>query len=365
MKSVAGALGYSGLVLSREPRSEVEGAIPDYTASRDGLIIGHIELKAPGNGVDPVGFQGHDHEQWLRLRDLPNLLYTDGIDWILWRDGKWFAGAKAWTIDGGGIVSAEMDPNRLVHLIDAFCGGAPQPPKSPQHLAETTARLCRVLRNQIRYALEVGDAGGVASVAKDWRSLLFPKATDHQFADAYAQTITFGLIAARAVGADLSTGDSVYERVFRARTALGAKVGLIPKALEVLCTETTIKNFEPAIATLMSLLAKSDPALLNGAGDWLYFYEDFLAKYDPTLRKESGSYYTPAELVIFMVRLTDEVLVNRLEQPAGFAEKSVTVIDPAVGTGTFLLHITERIASIVKERDGVGAVPIVLGTYKE
>ena len=356
MESVARALGYSGFFLSRDARGQAEGAIPDYTASRDRLVVGHIELKAPGKGVHPDGFQGHDREQWLRLKPLPNLLYTDGIEWILWQEGQWVASAKAWTVEGGGIASAEMDPNRLVHVIDAFCSGALQSPKSPQHLAEATARLCRVLRDQILYTLGVGDSGGIARVAEEWRSLLFPEATDRQFADAYAQTITFGLIAARATGADFDTGDSVYNQVFQARRALGTKVGLMPTALEVLCPETTIKSVEPAMATLMSLLANSDPALLNDAGDWLYFYEDFLASYDPKLRKESGSYYTPAELVRFMVRLTDEVLANRLGKPAGFAEEAVTVIDPAVGTGGFLLQIIERIVSTVERSDGVGAV---------
>jgi len=103
--------------------------------------------------------------------------------------------------------------------------------------------------------------------------------------------------------------------VERATKALGAEAGLIPTALRVLCSESAIRPIEPAVESLLSLLAATDPALLNDAGDWLYFYEDFLAQYDPDLRKESGSYYTPAELVKFMVRLTDEVLVSRLGQP--------------------------------------------------
>ncbi|MXV90427.1 MAG: N-6 DNA methylase [Acidimicrobiia bacterium] len=189
-----------------------------------------------------------------------------------------------------------------------------------------------------------------------WRSLLFPEASDAEFADAYAQTITFGLIAARAAGSALTAGNSVAGRVAQATSVLDADVGLIPTALRVLCSESAIGPIEPAVESLLSLLAATDPALLNDAGDWLYFYEDFLAQYDPDLRKESGSYYTPAELVQFMVRLVDEVLRTRLGQPSGFADEAVTVIDPAVGTGTFLRQIIDRIASTVEERDGAGAV---------
>ena len=404
MESVAEDLGYSKLVLAGEISGAVGGARPDYTVARGGLVVGHVELKAPGAGVDPEGFRGHNLAQWLSLRHLPNLLYTDGIDWILWQDGRQVARATACTASGKGIASARIDAAELVHVLDAFCADAPQAPATAQELARTTARLCRVLRNQIVHTLESGGSAGLAAVAEDWRSLLFPEASDAEFADAYAQTITFGLIAARAAGAGfaagatstagtgpaagtgptddtglaggrsttagaglvaapsatagtrLAAGDSVAERVALATRVLDAEVGLIPTALKVLCAESAIGPIEPAVESLLSLLAATDPALLNDAGDWLYFYEDFLAQYDPDLRKESGSYYTPAELVRFMVRLVDEVLVSRLGKPSGFADEAVTVIDPAVGTGTFLLHVIDRIASTVGERDGAGAV---------
>ena len=81
---------------------------------------------------------------------------------------------------------------------------------------------------------------------------------------------------------------------------------------------------------------------------WLYFYENFLEVYDNTLRKRTGSYYTPPEVVAAMVRLVDEVLRGPLfERPAGFAASDVIVADPAVGTGTFLLGVLRRIAATV------------------
>lgn len=357
VESVAEDLGYPKLVLAGEISGAVEGARPDYTVIRAGLVIGHIELKAPGAGVDPEGFSGHNLEQWQQLRHLPNLLYTDGIDWILWQDGQQVARATAWIAPGKGVAGARIDAAELAHVIDTFCADAPQAPATAQELARTTARLCRVLRNQILGALESGGSKGLEAVAEDWRSLLFPEASDETFADAYAQTITFGLIAARAAGAGLTVGSNVADRVAQATNALDADVGLIPTALKVLCADSAIGPIEPAVESLLSLLSATDPALLNDAGDWLYFYEDFLAQYDPDLRKESGSYYTPAELVKFMVRLVDEVLRTRLGQPSGFANEAVTVIDPAVGTGTFLLHVIDRIASTVEHRDGIGAVP--------
>ena len=90
---------------------------------------------------------------------------------------------------------------------------------------------------------------------------------------------------------------------------------------------------------------------------WLYFYEDFLEVYDNALRKRTGSYYTPPEVVSAMVNLVDEALRGPLfERPAGFAAADVIVADPAVGTGTFLLGVLRRIAATVTEDQGAGAV---------
>ena len=89
---------------------------------------------------------------------------------------------------------------------------------------------------------------------------------------------------------------------------------------------------------------------------WLYFYETFLEGYDPRLRRATGSYYTPVEAVDPIVRLVDNLLRSRLGQDRGFASPGVTVVDPGVGTGTFLFRVMDRIAEAVAEDEGDGAV---------
>ena len=89
----------------------------------------------------------------------------------------------------------------------------------------------------------------------------------------------------------------------------------------------------------------------------LYFYEDFLAVYDPKLRKDAGAYYTPVEVVRAQVRLIDDLLTNRLDKPLGFAHPDVITLDPACGTGTYLLGVVEHALAKVEEREGSGAVP--------
>ncbi|GAG43738.1 unnamed protein product, partial [marine sediment metagenome] len=99
-------------------------------------------------------------------------------------------------------------------------------------------------------------------------------------------------------------------------------------------------------------------AALAGPEDpWLHFYEDFLAVYDSKLRKDAGAYYTPVEVVRAQVRLVDDLLVNRLHKPLGFADPSVVTLDPAAGTGTYLLGVIQHALGKVEAEQGAGAVP--------
>jgi hypothetical protein len=89
---------------------------------------------------------------------------------------------------------------------------------------------------------------------------------------------------------------------------------------------------------------------------WLHFYEDFLQEYDPKLRKDAGAYYTPLEVVHAQVAIVDEILRTKMDKPMGFAEGGVTTLDPAVGTGTYLLSIVEHAMQRVSEEEGKGAI---------
>src|SRR5687768_18564676 len=61
---------------------------PDYAVTLRNVLVGFVEIKAPGKGADPRRYKGHDKEQWEKLRSLPNLLYTDGNSLSLWQNGE-------------------------------------------------------------------------------------------------------------------------------------------------------------------------------------------------------------------------------------------------------------------------------------
>ena len=336
------------------------GTRPDYAVTVRSALTGFIELKAPGKGADPRKFTDpHDKRQWQKLKSLPNLLYSDGQSFSLWQNGALVGQIIHLSGDLATAGAKLTAPQTLVTLLTDFLSWSPIPPDSPRKLAEVSARLCRLLRDEVLEELENGTQS-LTDLATEWRGLLFPQADDAQFADGYAQAVTFGLLMARAQDIPLDKG------IAHAALALRDTNTLIGTALRLLTDDPqTQKALSTATSTLTRVLHEVHwPTLSKGKPDaWLYFYEDFLEVYDNALRKKTGSYYTPPEVVQAMVRLTDEALRDPalFGRHEGLAAKDVTIADPATGTGTFLLGVLRKIAETVADDQGAGAVGPALG----
>jgi hypothetical protein len=327
---------------------------PDYAVTVHNVLVGFVELKAPGKGADPRKFKDpHDKAQWEKLRSLPNLIYTDGNSFSLWQNGE-LAGTVLTLV--GDIESSGIKiqaPPGFLSLFESFLRWEPVPPRSAKDLAHTTARLCRLLRDEVTEQLALGSEA-LTDLAADWRKLLFPDATDERFADGYAQAVTFGMLMARAKNISLANGlQQVGSELSHTSSLIGAALRLLTDNAE---NQNTLKT---ALGTLIRVLDAVDWTKISkdNPDAWLYFYEDFLAVYDNELRKQTGSYYTPPEVVAAMVQLVDEALRTlRFGKSAGLASPSVTVADPATGTGTFMLGVLRRIAESVRSDEGEGAV---------
>lgn len=331
---------------------------PDYAITVHGALVGFVEIKAPGKGADPRKFKDpHDKAQWERLRSLPNLIYTDGNSFSLWHDGELVGTVVPLDGDIESSGAKLTAPGQLVVLFESFLRWEPAPPRSVKELAGTSARLCRLLRDEVTEQME-RHSEALTALAADWRKLLFPDATDERFADGYAQAITFGLLMARAKEIPLSSGlQAVAAELTKSNSLIGAALRLLTDSAE---NQETLKT---SLGTLTRVLDVVDWAKISkGKPDaWLYFYEDFLEVYDNALRKLTGSYYTPPEVVGAMVRLVDDALKShRFGQSAGLASPAVTLVDPATGTGTFLLGVLRRIAETVADDEGPGTVPAAI-----
>jgi Type ISP C-terminal specificity domain/N-6 DNA Methylase len=336
---------------------------PDYSVTVRGALVGHIEVKAPGKGADPRSYRGHDKEQWDRLKALPNLLYTDGNDFSLWRDGALVGGIVRLRGDVAISGNALQAPPTLLPLISDFLlGWKPIPPRSPAQLAHVSARLCRFLRDEVVEQMERNNPL-LADLARDWRALLFPHADDAQFADGYAQAVTFGLLMAKSRGITLAEGfDDVARELGRSNTLIGTALRLLTEEPEQAVLVTSLQTLVRVLDVVdWAQIARGDPEA------WLYFYEEFLAVYDNSLRKRTGSYYTPPEVVQAMVRLCDEALrsPSRFGAPAGLAAPHVWIADPAMGSGTFLLGVLRRIADYFANMEGEGAIGAAVSAATE
>ena len=333
---------------------------PDYAVHYNQRLAGYVELKAPGVGATASRFRGHNRKQFKRFSSIPNILYTDGNEWALYRDGQlWdrvvqLAGDVA--VDGRKAATLQ-DAQAIERLLRVFLLWQPTIPTRRtgkidlKGFAALLAPLCRMLRDDVTDALK-RPASPLVELALDWRQLLFPDASDNQFADAYAQTVTFALLLGRSEDRnDAFTLES-------AEAALTAQHNLLARALHVLTDASVRHDLAASIDLLLRVIAEVPTAALTapGADPWLYFYEDFLAVYDPQLRKNAGVYYTPVEVVRTQVRLIDDLLAHRLGKPLGFADPTVVTLDPAVGTGTYLVGVIDHALGRVEAEQGPGAV---------
>lgn len=336
------------------------GVRPDYAVRASGELTGYLELKKPGLSVDPDTFGRSNREQWEKLRNLPNLLYTNGTEWRLFRDGRQLGETVCLTgsLRTAGERLAPADPAALDALLKQFLGWKPLPIKRVARLVQHVAPLCRLLRAAVLEQLSAEArsssrdddvrARPFTGLKNDWRRMLFPSADDATFADGYAQAVTFALLLARSEDA-LEEGIGLHDIGRR----LDADHALMGKALQLL-TDNVNERFTVTLELLRRTIAQVDwPAIRTGNRDaYLHLYEHFLTVYDPVLRQRSGSYYTPHEVVQEMVRLTEDVLRTRLGQCDGFGGDGVRIVDPAMGTGTFLHSIIERVAEQAAEHSG-------------
>ena len=348
------ALGFP-VVAKTESRYAEVGGRPDLGIDVRGALCGHIELKAPGHGVNPNRFTGHDRQQWSNFQNLPNLIYTDGTEWMLFHSGERVGRVllSGDLTEDGFEAATTADAGWLAGLLHTFFSWQPIAPATARELAESLAPLARLLRGELLVALDDEDSA-VSQLRRDWQSALFADADLPQFADAYAQTLTYALLLARLDGLEaVGTGEAAQEKL------RGRGHALLAEVLRNMADPQARQEFDTPLVLLERAIGAVDVSRLRRDDDdpWLYFYEHFLFAYDPALRNNRGVYYTPVEVVRAQVRLVGELLEQRFGKSLVYADEGVVTLDPAAGTGTYPLAVIEHALDAVKERLGSGAIP--------
>ncbi len=186
---------------------------PDFAASAEKLLVGYIELKAPGKGANPTLYKGHDREQWKRFKNVPNILYTDGNEWGLYQNAELVD--RRIRLNGdirsdGKTAVVATNAAELFQLFAKFTAWTPIVPDKPKALAGFLAPYCRLIREDVMDALK-DSKSPMQDLKREIKKLLFPEAEDVQFADAYAQTVIFALLLAQVEEADVLNLRDAYD----------------------------------------------------------------------------------------------------------------------------------------------------------
>jgi Type ISP C-terminal specificity domain/N-6 DNA Methylase len=359
MKSLGQVLGRDTQVHDEVDLAEFSSR-PDFAVDVPSGRVGYIELKRPEKGIP--GTSGwkpdpHDRKQFINLSGLPNLIYTSGESWGLYRRGELVATASLPFSQARRPSELRVASAQLVPFFHEFLAWNPSKPTSLKGLIADVAPLCRILRSQvlerIAYERQYSGRRPLATLAEEWRSILFPRLTGDEFADAYAQTVTFALLLARVDGISFDK-QSLYE----ISRSLWKSHSLMGEALAILTDVRWVSHLS-VVEMLRRVIGNIDWDIIGSGSSNTYvmLYESFLAEYDPALRRSSGTYYTPDPVARAMVRLSDLVLKNRLGKKRGFAADDVIVVDPAMGAGTFLVEIIESVVSTLRMERGSDSTP--------
>ena len=349
-------------------QSHIDCGAPDLTLLNKQLPIAYIEAKDLEDG--DLDGRKKNKEQFDRYKaSLDTILFTDYLDFHLYEHGEWQQSVRLAEIQGNKIRLSDAD--RFIALMEHIRSAKPQRITSAAKLAQLMAGKARMLRDIIEQALiQDGDTPTeLRSYMEDFRNVLIHDITPKKFADIYAQTIAYGMFAARL-------HDTTPEDFTRAEAA-----NLIPKSnpfLRKIFQQIAGYDLDERIAwivdDLVSAFAATDmERIMQGFGKStgqtdpiLHFYEDFLYQYDPAAKKQCGVYYTPQPVVNFIVRAVDDILKTEFHLPMGLADTSkveiereieqdlkhrkekvqvhrVQVLDPATGTGTFLAETVRQI----------------------
>ncbi len=381
------------VLVTNEP-ARVDCGAPDYVLTRKDVPVGYIEAKDIGVDLGSKTLK----EQFDRYKSgLSNLIFTDYMDFHFYKDGELTTKIAIATLqqaqDGKSVEIVPIPENfeQFNQLIKNFAETISQTIKSPTKLAQMMAGKARLMADIIEKSLNYDDQEGKRSQLKSqmlsFQQMLIHDIDNKAFSDIYAQTIAYGMFAARYHDPTLPT----FSRMEAAE--------LIPKSnpfLRKLFQDIAGFDLDTRLTwivdELVNIFLASDVAqIMKNFGKStkqedpvVHFYETFLGEYNPALRKARGVWYTPQPVVNFIVRAVDDILKTEFNLPQGLADTSKTkikqkavtqtgkganskikevetetevhkvqILDPATGTGTFLAEVVKHIHKKFEGQQGI------------
>lgn len=374
-------------VVTNEP-ARIECGAPDFiiSSSKTNTPVFYVEAK----DIDDRDLDGRkeNKEQFTRYKkSLDYIIFTDYLDFHLYENGEWVRNVRLAEVQGDNIVLCKEDLEDFIALVNHIASTKPSKITSAKRLAIQMAAKARILASTINNAFCLAEED-CKSAEKNkqlqgqldaFRKVLINDLTPQGFADIYAQTVAYGMFAARL-------HDNTPDNFSRQEAA-----NLIPKTnpfLRNIFQQIAGYDLDERIAWIVDdlinvFLATDVQKVMKNYSQkgihrdpMIHFYEDFLKAYNPSLRKLKGVWYTPQPVVQFIVRAVDEILQRDFELSEGLADYSkfvhevvneqyekgekkfkgksssptikqemhrVQILDPATGTGTFLAEVVNQI----------------------
>lgn len=341
---------------------QTEAGNPDFRVW-DGKqhIVGYIEAKEPNvEYLDRV----ETSSQLKRYRHtFPNLLLTNFFEFRLYRDGalidKVSVGRPFW-LTRIKIVPPAENEEQFLGLMEKYFSFSLPKVHDAKSLAVELAKRTRFLKDEV-IAEELreesnGKKGFILGFFEAFRTFLISGVTHEEFADLYSQTVVYGLFAARTRTEGEFSRKLAYDNIPHT-------IGILRDLFRFISLGDLPQSMEWIIDDIAEVLGVTDVKNLlhryfhegKGKDPIVHFYETFLAEYDPKTRERRGVYYTPEPVVSYIVRSLHCLLKEQLNRTDGLATESVTVLDPAAGTLTFLAEAASLAVREFGDKYGSGA----------
>jgi predicted helicase len=369
-----------GVIATNEPK-RIQCGAPDFILTRNGVPLGYIEAKDVGVSLD----QAERSDQLRRYREnLGNLVLTDYLEfrWYQFGEPRLTTRLARWSPGTKKTVPVSDGPEQVAALLRAFLQSEAPIIGRPGELAERMAGPARQIRDMTVAAFNTGAASSlIRDLRRAFEETLIPDLAVPDFADMFAQTLAYGLFAARV---NHEEGKGPFERLSAAIEIPRTNPFLRRLFATVTGPDLDDEPFVDFVNDLTHLLARADMASVlaefgrraHQEDPVVHFYETFLGEYDPKKRKARGVYYTPEPVVSYIVRSIDALLkspafnctdgladtstisydrAGAQGKPQAATSPRVLLLDPACGTGTFLYAVVDLIRSRFMSAGQTGA----------
>jgi hypothetical protein len=346
LTNLAAEIEKSGVHVTTIPK-RTDAGNPDFRVwNGKNRIIGYIEAKPPSEeNLDKI----EKSKQLKRyLETFPNLILTNFLEFRLYRNGKIIERTMVVKqLDFKQRKSSSLMENldELFNLLNRFMDFSLPKTFTAESLAIELAKRTRFLRDVVvrEIGLDFAADGMLSRFYRAFQTYLIGTLTQEDFADLFAQTITYGLFAARIRASEEFTRQAAFDNIPHS-------IGVLRDLFQYISLGNMPVELTWCVDDIAEVLAVADvPGILSayyrkgkGGDPIVHFYETFLSQYDPTEREQRGVYYTPEPVVNYIVRSLHEMLKTHFGKTDGLASKGVTLLDPAAGTMTFIAKAAQE-----------------------